>query len=88
MCAVGVCGRYDRVRGDFVGPFANEDELNDILQCGMPPGAVTAAATGFVVTHRDLNMRNVLVKKWQAIRGCLLGGFRMVPGLLGLHQGH
>lgn len=52
---------YDEQRGDFVGPFAGEDDFNDILRCGALPGVVHRAGHRIVFTHGDLNMRNVLV---------------------------
>ncbi|KAG6307373.1 hypothetical protein E4U45_004839 [Claviceps purpurea] len=30
---------YDEARGDFFGPFVDEDEFNGLLRCGAPRSA-------------------------------------------------
>ncbi|KAK8063764.1 hypothetical protein PG996_008416, partial [Apiospora saccharicola] len=52
---------YDENRGDFVGPFVNEEQFNEILQTPALPGVSHCSGHKIVFTHSDLNMRNVLV---------------------------
>ncbi len=52
---------YDEDRGDFVGPFVNEEEFNETLQVGALPGVSHRGGHKIVFTHGDLNMRNVLM---------------------------
>ncbi|SPJ79289.1 uncharacterized protein FTOL_07680 [Fusarium torulosum] len=52
---------YDEERGDFVGPFVNEDEFNAILQTPALPGVAHHDGHKIVFTHSDLNMRNILM---------------------------
>ncbi|OIW24544.1 kinase-like protein [Coniochaeta ligniaria NRRL 30616] len=52
---------YDEVRGEFVGPFANETEFNDILRCVHLPDVLHHAEHRIVFTHGDLNMRNIIM---------------------------
>lgn len=52
---------YEEERGDFFGPFANEDEFNDLLQTPALPGVAHRGGHMIVLTHSDLNMRNILV---------------------------
>ncbi|KND87680.1 hypothetical protein TOPH_07654 [Tolypocladium ophioglossoides CBS 100239] len=52
---------YDEDRGDFVGPFVDEEEFNKTLRCGALPDVVHRSGHKIVFTHGDLNMRNVLV---------------------------
>ncbi|KAK4157591.1 kinase-like domain-containing protein [Chaetomidium leptoderma] len=53
---------YDEARGDFFGPFENEDDFNNILRCGALPEVVHRGGHRVVFTHGDLNMRNIMVK--------------------------
>jgi len=53
---------YDEVRGDFVGPFADETEFNNILRCVPLPDILHRAEHRIVFSHGDLNMRNVIMK--------------------------
>ncbi|QPH04155.1 hypothetical protein C2857_000930 [Epichloe festucae Fl1] len=52
---------YDEVRGDFFGPFVNEDEFNDNLRCGALPNVAHSSGHRIVFTHGDLNMRNIMM---------------------------
>ncbi|KAI1169268.1 kinase-like domain-containing protein [Nemania serpens] len=52
---------YDEERGDFFGPFMDEEEFNRTLQVGALPGVSHCSGHNIVFTHADLNMRNVLV---------------------------
>lgn len=53
----------DQGRGrDFVGPFANEDEFNDILTHPGVPDVRHRSGHPIVFTHGDLNMRNVMME--------------------------
>lgn len=52
---------YDEERGDFIGPFMDEEEFNRTLQVGALPGVSQCSGHKIVFTHADLNMRNVLV---------------------------
>ncbi|KAH8203509.1 hypothetical protein TruAng_002380 [Truncatella angustata] len=53
---------YDEDRGDFVGPFADEEQFNETLQCGALPGVTHRSGHEIVFSHGDLNMRNILVR--------------------------
>jgi aminoglycoside phosphotransferase (APT) family kinase protein len=53
---------YDEVRGDFVGPFANEDEFNDFLTNPRVPGVRHRSGHPVRFTHGDLNMRNIMME--------------------------
>ncbi|KAG5943669.1 hypothetical protein E4U60_006551 [Claviceps pazoutovae] len=52
---------YDEARGDFFGPFVDEDDFNNTLRCGALPNVVHNSGHGIVFTHGDLNMRNVMM---------------------------
>lgn len=52
---------YDEARGDFVGPFVNEDEFNETLRVGALPAISHRSGHKIVFAHADLNMRNVLM---------------------------
>ncbi|KAI0394956.1 kinase-like domain-containing protein [Xylariaceae sp. FL0594] len=52
---------YEEERGYFIGPFADEDEFNNTLQIGALPGVSHTGGHSIVLTHGDLNMRNVLI---------------------------
>ncbi|KAI1154143.1 kinase-like domain-containing protein [Nemania diffusa] len=52
---------YDEERGDFIGPFMDEEEFSRTLQVGALPGVSHCSGHKIVFTHGDLNMRNVLV---------------------------
>ncbi|KAL1875754.1 hypothetical protein VTK73DRAFT_9815 [Phialemonium thermophilum] len=58
---IAACMDYDEERGDFIGPFVNEDEFNKTLQTPALPGVVHRSGHKIVLTHGDLNMRNVLM---------------------------
>ncbi|KAI0426010.1 kinase-like domain-containing protein [Xylaria sp. FL1042] len=53
---------YDEERGDFAGPFVDEEEFNKTLQMGALPGVSHRSGHKIVFTHADLNMRNVLMQ--------------------------
>ncbi len=53
---------YDPERGDYIGPFADEDALIEMMRCGALPDVVHQGGHEIVFTHGDLNLRNVLVK--------------------------
>lgn len=59
---INACLDYDKDRGDFVGPFVNEDELNETLQTSALPGVSHHSGHKIVFTHGDLNMRNILIQ--------------------------
>ncbi|KAG6256858.1 hypothetical protein E4U23_000403 [Claviceps purpurea] len=52
---------YDEARGDFFGPFVDEDDFNDTLRCGALPNVVHRSGHEIVLTHGDLNMRNIMM---------------------------
>jgi aminoglycoside phosphotransferase len=52
---------YDWDRGDFFGPFKDEDDFIGILRCGALPDVVHRGGHRVVFTHGDLNMRNIMV---------------------------
>ncbi|KAG6317488.1 hypothetical protein E4U22_006203 [Claviceps purpurea] len=52
---------YDEARGDFFGPFVDEDDFNDTLRCGALPNVVHSSGHEIVLTHGDLNMRNIMM---------------------------
>lgn len=47
---------------DFVGPFVTEEEFNDTLRVGALPHVSHRSGHQIVFTHRDLNMRNILMR--------------------------
>jgi aminoglycoside phosphotransferase len=53
---------YDEARGDFFGPFKDEDDFNNTLRCGALPDVVHRSGHKIVLTHGDINMRNIMVK--------------------------
>ncbi|KAK7952003.1 Protein kinase-like (PK-like) [Apiospora aurea] len=59
---VNMCLDYDEDRGDFVGPFVNEEQFNKTLQTPALPDVFHCSGHKIVFTHSDLNMRNVLVR--------------------------
>ncbi|KFA51544.1 hypothetical protein S40293_06349 [Stachybotrys chartarum IBT 40293] len=68
---------YGEDRGDFVGPFLDEEELNKMLQTPAFPGVSHRGGHKIVFTHADLNMRNVLVRngRLSAIVDCENSGW-------------
>lgn len=60
---------YDEARGDFFGPFKDEDEFNNTLRCGALPDVVHRSGHKVVFTHGDVNMRNIMVNKDGALCG-------------------
>ncbi|CCE34090.1 uncharacterized protein CPUR_08022 [Claviceps purpurea 20.1] len=52
---------YDEARGDFFGPFVDEDDFNDTLHCVALPNVVHSSGHEIVLTHGDLNMRNIMM---------------------------
>ncbi|KAG6297954.1 hypothetical protein E4U09_001188 [Claviceps aff. purpurea] len=52
---------YDEARGDFFGPFVDEDDFNNTLQFVALPNAIHRSGHGIVFTHGDLNMRNIMM---------------------------
>lgn len=53
---------YDVGRGDFVGPFVNEEDFNETLRVAALPAVSHRSGHKIVFTHADLNMRNVLIQ--------------------------
>ncbi|KAG6226454.1 hypothetical protein E4U25_008043 [Claviceps purpurea] len=53
--------QYDEARGDFFGPFVDEDDFNNTLRCGALPDVVHSSGHEIVFTHGDLNMRNIMM---------------------------
>ncbi|CEF85788.1 hypothetical protein FGSG_13516 [Fusarium graminearum PH-1] len=51
---------YDKARGDFIEPFATEDDFNEKLQTPAIPGVSHRSGHEIVLTHADINMRNIL----------------------------
>ncbi|KAF5239816.1 hypothetical protein FAUST_4700 [Fusarium austroamericanum] len=51
---------YDKDRGDFIEPFATEDDFNNKLQTPALPGVFHRSGHKIVLTHADINMRNIL----------------------------
>lgn len=52
---------YGKDRGDFVGPFTDEDEFNKTPQCGALPGLSHRGGHRIFFTHSDVNIRNIMV---------------------------
>ncbi|KAG5930714.1 hypothetical protein E4U60_006980 [Claviceps pazoutovae] len=52
---------YDEARGDFFGPFVDEDDFNNTLRCIPLPNVVHSSGHEIVLTHGDLNMRNIMM---------------------------
>ncbi|KAG6087467.1 hypothetical protein E4U15_007825 [Claviceps sp. LM218 group G6] len=52
---------YDAARGDYFGPFVDEDDFNDTLRCGALPNVVHSSGHEIVLTHGDLNLRNIMM---------------------------
>ncbi|CAF3622873.1 unnamed protein product [Fusarium graminearum] len=50
----------DKARGDFIEPFATEDDFNKKLQTPAIPGVSHRSGHEIVLTHADINMRNIL----------------------------
>ncbi|KAG6080945.1 hypothetical protein E4U15_003096 [Claviceps sp. LM218 group G6] len=53
--------QYDEARGDFFGPFVDEDDFNDTLRCVPLPNVLHSSGHEIVFTHGDLNMRNIMM---------------------------
>ncbi|KAG6282240.1 hypothetical protein E4U48_004848 [Claviceps purpurea] len=53
--------QYDEARGDFFGPFVDEDDFNNTLRCGALPDVVHSSGHEIIFTHGDLNMRNIMM---------------------------
>ncbi|KAG6102612.1 hypothetical protein E4U30_003830 [Claviceps sp. LM220 group G6] len=53
--------QYDAARGDFFGPFVDEDDFNDTLRCVPLPDVVHRSGHEIVFAHGDLNMRNIMM---------------------------
>ncbi|KAG5958159.1 hypothetical protein E4U56_005781 [Claviceps arundinis] len=53
--------QYDEARGDFFGPFVDEDDFNDALRCVPLLDVVHRSGHEIVFTHGDLNMRNIMM---------------------------
>ncbi|CVL04985.1 uncharacterized protein FMAN_12985 [Fusarium mangiferae] len=54
------CSDYDKERGDFFGPFIDEEEFN-ILRTPALPDVFHSTGHDIVFTHSDINMRNILM---------------------------
>ncbi|KAI1261920.1 kinase-like domain-containing protein [Xylariaceae sp. FL1019] len=52
---------YDEVRGDYHGPFETEREFNNLLKSYHLPDVEHEDSHAMVLSHADINMRNVLV---------------------------
>ncbi|KAG6033691.1 hypothetical protein E4U19_006273 [Claviceps sp. Clav32 group G5] len=52
---------YDAARGDYFGPFVDEDDFNNTLRCIPLPDVVHSSGHEIVLTHGDLNMRNIMM---------------------------
>ncbi|KAF5635703.1 hypothetical protein F25303_8380 [Fusarium sp. NRRL 25303] len=52
---------YDKERGDFFGPFIDEEEFNNILRTPALPDLFHSTGHDIVFTHSDINMRNILM---------------------------
>ncbi|KAG5956007.1 hypothetical protein E4U57_002950 [Claviceps arundinis] len=83
---------YDEARGDFFGPFVNEDEFNDTLRSGALPNVAHSSGNGIVLTHGDLNLRTIMmhnggfrecIPNRDTLTGKPVDGFQTT----GLHQG-
>lgn len=55
------CHDYDKERGDFFGPFIDEEEFNNILRTPALPDVFHSTGHDIVFTHSDINMRNILM---------------------------
>ncbi|KAF5627273.1 kinase-like domain protein [Fusarium tjaetaba] len=55
------CQDYDKDRGDFFGPFIDEEEFNSTLRTPALPDVFHSTGHDIVFTHSDINMRNVLM---------------------------
>ncbi|KAG6233384.1 hypothetical protein E4U26_002382 [Claviceps purpurea] len=52
---------YDAARGDYFGPFVDEDDFNNTLRCIPLPNVVHSSGHEIVLTHGDLNLRNIMM---------------------------
>ncbi|KAG6053466.1 hypothetical protein E4U32_007540 [Claviceps aff. humidiphila group G2b] len=52
---------YDEARGDFFGPFVDEDDFNDTLRCVPLPNVVHRSGHEIVLSHGELNLRNIMM---------------------------
>ncbi|KAG5956563.1 hypothetical protein E4U57_002540 [Claviceps arundinis] len=52
---------YDEARGDFFGPFVDEDDFNDTLHCFALPNVLHSSGHEIVLSHGDLNLRNIMM---------------------------
>ncbi|KAG6113870.1 hypothetical protein E4U31_007640 [Claviceps sp. LM219 group G6] len=52
---------YDAARGDYFGPFVDEDDFNNTLRCIPLPNVVHSSGHEIVLTHGDLNTRNIMM---------------------------
>ncbi|KAG5787589.1 hypothetical protein H9Q69_013335 [Fusarium xylarioides] len=52
---------YDKERGDFYGPFTDEEDINNTLRTPALPNIFHSMGHEIVFTHSDINMRNILV---------------------------
>ncbi|KAI1052770.1 hypothetical protein LB505_013634 [Fusarium chuoi] len=55
------CNDYDKERGDFFGPFIDEEEFNNALRTPALPDVFHSTGHDIVFTHSDINMRNILM---------------------------
>ncbi|KAF5252519.1 hypothetical protein FANTH_2413 [Fusarium anthophilum] len=55
------CRDYDKERGDFFGPFTDEEAFNDTLRTPALPGVFHSTGHDIVFTHSGINMRNILM---------------------------
>ncbi|KAF5980147.1 hypothetical protein FBULB1_5391 [Fusarium bulbicola] len=55
------CRDYDKERGDFFGPFTDEEEFNNTLRTPALPDVFHSTGHDIMFPHSDINMRNVLV---------------------------
>ncbi|KAF5549986.1 kinase-like domain-containing protein [Fusarium mexicanum] len=55
------CRDYDKERGDFFGPFTDEEEFNNTLRTPALSDVFHSTGHDIEFTHSDINMRNVLM---------------------------
>ncbi|KAG5913969.1 hypothetical protein E4U61_006251, partial [Claviceps capensis] len=58
---IHVPSALDLARGDYFGPFVDEDDFNNTLRCIPLPNVVHSSGHEIVLTHGDLNMRNIMM---------------------------
>jgi hypothetical protein len=78
---------YNEEKGDYHGPFASEREFNDFFKSPHLPDVVHRDSHAIILSHGDINMRNVLVDDDGRLSGIVdLGIGGLIPRVLGLYE--